>query len=123
MHEMGLAMNLYEMCRREVEKNGGGSLRTVRLAIGELAAVEPELLKFAWQATVEDRDAASQLEIEWRPARQYCPACKAPKDRPESRWLMVCPDCGAPLSVEGGFEMDLLQISFDSDDEAGGSPQ
>jgi hydrogenase nickel incorporation protein HypA/HybF len=120
---MGLAMSLYEMCRKEIDKYGPGRLRKIRLAIGELAAVEPELLKFAWKAAIEGADAECELEIEWRPATQFCAQCKAPKERPKDGWLMTCPDCGAALSVEGGYEMDLLQISFDSDDEAGGSPQ
>lgn len=125
MHEMGLAMSVYETCREAVIPHGQGRIEWVRLAVGELSAVEPELLRFAWEAvTMPTRDAGARLDIEWRPARQRCPECDADKPRRDGTWLPLCPDCGAPLEVEGGTELDVLQLSFrpdDLDEEAPGA--
>ncbi|MFB3904731.1 MAG: hydrogenase maturation nickel metallochaperone HypA [Acidobacteriota bacterium] len=118
MHEMGIAMSLYRTCRKEVEKYGAGHLQKIRLAVGELSAIDPELLRFAWEATVEGPDAGCELEIDWKPAVQLCPSCRAIKPRPDDSWLMICPDCGSPLRVEGGYELDLLQITYISDCES-----
>ncbi len=122
MHEMGIAMNLYRTCRAEVEKHGSGRMQKVRVAIGELSAIDPELLRFAWEATVENSDAGCELEVDWRRAVQYCPQCEAIKPRAENSWLMICPDCGSPLRVEGGYELDLLEITFESESDSGENP-
>lgn len=119
MHEMGIAMSLYEACRKEVEKYGPGHLQKIRVAVGELAAIDPELLRFAWEATVEGPDGKCALEIDWKPAIQRCLVCQAIKPRPENSWLVVCPDCGSPLRVEGGDELDLLEITYLSDSDVG----
>lgn len=121
MHEMSLAVEIYRTCREAVAEHGEGRLERVRLAVGELAAVEPDLIAFAWQAvTADGPDQGCTLEVTWCPARQHCPACDAPKQRGEGSWLRLCPDCGAPLLVEGGDELDVLEVTFVTDE--GGSP-
>jgi len=110
---MGLAMSIYETCRAAVATHGAGRLEWVRIAVGELSAVEPELLRFAWEAvTAPTVDAGARLDVEWHAARQRCPACGTDKPRRDGSWLPLCPDCGAPLEVEGGTQLDVLQLSF-----------
>ncbi len=46
MHELSVATELYRACRTELEARGGGRLSEARIAVGELSAVEPELLRF-----------------------------------------------------------------------------
>ena len=114
MHEMGIALEVYRTARETVEAHGGGRLDRVRLAVGELSAVEPDLLVYAWEAVVVDTpDAAAELEITWHRAKQWCSACNQDKERSEGSWFRVCPDCGMPLQVEGGNELDLLDVSFE----------
>lgn len=117
VHEMGIALEVFKTCRATVEEHGGGHLRLVRLAVGELSAVEPELLVYAWEAVVAGTsDEGAELHVEWRPAVQFCSACDQPKDRSEGSWLRLCPDCGLPLRVTGGDELEVLDLSFESDD-------
>jgi len=117
---MGIAIEVYRTCREAVREHGGGRLRTVRLAVGELSAVEPDLLGFAWQAVIADGpDADASLEIDFRPARQHCPTCATDADRSEGSWLRLCPACGMPLVVSGGDELDVLEVSFTDDREDG----
>jgi hypothetical protein len=33
--------------------------------------------------------------------------------------LRVCPDCGLPLQVTGGDDLDVLELSFESDEDGG----
>jgi hydrogenase nickel incorporation protein HypA/HybF len=118
MHEMGIALEIYRTCRETVSQHGNGRLQHVKIAVGELAAVEPDLLAFGWEAVIADTiDDGATLEIEWCRADQRCPACDSAKERSEGSWLRLCPDCGTPLEVRGGDELDLLQISFETDDE------
>jgi hydrogenase nickel incorporation protein HypA/HybF len=85
----------------------------VRIAVGELSGVEPDLLAFAWEAVVaEGIDRAARLEIEWHPARQQCTDCGVISERQTGSWLRLCPICQAPLCLDGGRELDILSIAF-----------
>lgn len=116
MHELSIAAEVYRTSRAAVGEHGGGRLVSVRLAVGELTAIEPELLGFAWEALLaESGDAGARLDVEWRPARQHCATCAAAKPRGDGSWLRLCPDCGQPLAVEGGDELDVLSVEFEQD--------
>jgi hydrogenase nickel incorporation protein HypA/HybF len=119
MHEMGIAIEIYRTSREAVADNGGGRLKHVKVAVGELSAVEPDLLTFGWEAVIADTpDEGARLEIDFCKADQRCPSCGEAKDRSEGTWLRLCPDCGTALEVRGGDELDVLEVSFESDDDA-----
>jgi hydrogenase nickel incorporation protein HypA/HybF len=118
MHEMGIALEIYRTCREAVAEHGEGRLHRVKIAVGELSAVEPDLLAFGWEAVIADTsDDGAELEIEWCRADQRCPACGEAKARSEGSWLRICPDCGAALEVRGGDELDVLEVSFEIDED------
>ena len=103
MHELGLANEVLRVCEESLAAHGRGRIEVVRMVVGDLAAVEPDLLQFAWQALTSDGPhAGSRLEIEWRPARQICRVCEADKPRAPGDWWPWCPDCGAALVPEVG---------------------
>jgi Zn finger protein HypA/HybF involved in hydrogenase expression len=115
---MGIAIEVYRACKAAVEHLGPGKIDEARVAVGELAAVEPDLLVFAWQAvTADGPDREAKLEVQWCPARQFCAECNESKQRSEGSWLRICPDCGQILKVDGGDELDLLEVSFTTDDD------
>jgi Zn finger protein HypA/HybF involved in hydrogenase expression len=119
---MGIALEVYKTCRKTLQAHGGGRLKRVRLAVGELSAVEPELLEYAWEAVVADGpDEGVELAIEWCPANQWCSVCNEAKQRAQGSWMRLCPDCGMPLAVSGGDELDILDLSFETDDGDCGS--
>jgi hydrogenase nickel incorporation protein HypA/HybF len=90
-----------------------GRIEHVRVAVGELSAVEPLLLGYAWEAvTAGSPHAGARLEVEWCAARQVCDACRTVPERPGSSWHRLCPGCGHPLRVEGGRELDVLEMGY-----------
>ncbi len=90
MHEMGLAIEIRRIAREAVAGRGPGRIEIVHVAVGELAAVEPDLLGFAWEAAVAGtEDAASRLEVDFRPARQTCPLVR--RDRGPRAGLVAPP--------------------------------
>jgi hydrogenase nickel incorporation protein HypA/HybF len=120
VHELSIAQEIYRTSRVAVASHGAGRLESVKVAVGELTAIEPDLLAFAWEAlTGGGPDAGSVLDVEWHPARQFCSTCNAEKTRAQNAWLRVCPDCGRPLEVSGGQELDVLQVVFMPDGEVG----
>jgi hydrogenase nickel incorporation protein HypA/HybF len=123
MHELGIATEIYRTCREAMDARGGGRLERVAVAIGELAGVEPELIAYAWEAVVQGGpDAGSRLEVDWRPARQECSSCGEVAERAPGSWLRLCPRCSRPLRVEGGCELDVLQVAFTPAEEGNEVP-
>ncbi|MGE5180304.1 MAG: hydrogenase maturation nickel metallochaperone HypA [Bacteroidota bacterium] len=108
MHEMSLATEVYRLCR---SRAAGGRIERVKVAVGELSAVEPELLRYAWEAvTSGGADVGAVLEIDWREAAQVCASCGARAARVAGGWLAACPACGGALRIEGGRELDVLEL-------------
>jgi hydrogenase nickel incorporation protein HypA/HybF len=119
VHELSIATEIHRACRKELMRCGGGRLLEVRVAIGELSAVEPELLAFAWEAVVAGGpDEGARLEIDWHPVRQCCPDCGDVSERQPGSWLRLCPICSSPLRLEGGRELDLVSLGVGERDEA-----
>jgi hydrogenase nickel incorporation protein HypA/HybF len=117
MHEIGIATEIYRLGRETMEEGGGVQLETVIVAIGDRTGVEPELLCFAWEAiTTGSSDHGSKLEVQWCPARQLCDNCGDVAERAPGSWLRLCPLCDGVLRLEGGEELDLLRISFTTND-------
>jgi hydrogenase nickel incorporation protein HypA/HybF len=117
---MGIALEIHRVCREAVRQHGTGRIESVRVAVGELTAVEPELLRFAWEAVVAGGPhAGSELEVVWCRATQHCSHCGEVEGRTAGSWLRICPGCGRPLAVSGGDELDVLELKFTPDDEAG----
>jgi len=113
VHEIGLAAEIHRIARAVADDNGGGPLEAVTVAVGDLAAVEPPLLEFAWRAVVEGTaDAGAALIVEWERARQDCAACGEIAGRAPGSWLRLCPTCGEPLRVTGGDALDVLRVAF-----------
>jgi Zn finger protein HypA/HybF involved in hydrogenase expression len=119
MHELSVATEIHRACRARLP-NPSGRLERVKAAVGELSAVEPELLRYAWEAaTARGPDAGAALEIEWREAIQACGACGARPKRVSGAWHAACPECGAWLRVEGGRELDVIEFAYATPAEAG----
>ena len=123
MHETGIAVEvLHGALKAAVEELGGNSaikLVKVRVAVGELSSVDPELLKHAWEAVVEDSaHCGAQLDVRWCPVDRMCPSCNESNQSADGSWLQICPDCHGPLAVEGGCELDLESVEFEKNTEA-----
>lgn len=119
VHEISLATSILETSQRYV---GEGVLESVRLAVGELSSIEPELLVFAWEAVVNGtRHQDSRLIVDWVLARQICPRCGSAQPRTAGQWFPACPGCGSPLAIDGGYEMDIMEVTF-REPESGTAP-
>ena len=116
VHEMGLAVEIHRIARDATEARGGGRLESVTVVVGDLAAVEPELLEFAWTAAIAGGpDEGARLIVDWRPARQRCAHCGDVSERAAGSWLRLCPRCQAPLTVTGGDDLEVRRVSFSSE--------
>lgn len=116
MHELSVAQALLEQCERALATAGHGcsGLRVVHLTLGELAGVDGEQLRTAWDLLCRARGIEVRLRIAPQGAGLRCARC-GPCERPLSGgWLRLCPGCGAPLVVEGGYELILERLELES---------
>jgi Zn finger protein HypA/HybF involved in hydrogenase expression len=66
MHEMGVACSVLEAVHRELQRYPGQRASKVGLRIGEFAGVDPESLRFCFEAIVKSSEPAPlALGIEW----------------------------------------------------------
>lgn len=110
MHEMGIAKSLLEIIKREMKRSKARKLKKVRVKIGELTAVEPEALRFCFEASIKDTDLdGAILEIEDVPLSGECVDCRT-KFRFQG-FASLCPACGGrKIEKITGTELDLVSI-------------
>lgn len=112
MHEMSLAEGVLGVVADAVLANQPCTVRTVRLEIGALAAVELDALRFAFEVVKRGSVAeGAMLDIVQVPGSAWCMQCSrsvAIADRTDP-----CPECGSwQLQVTGGGEMRVMELEL-----------
>jgi hydrogenase nickel incorporation protein HypA/HybF len=111
MHEYSLMLALMERVEQEAASRRAVAVRRVRIRIGELSGVEPELLESAFSivrvGTICENAA---VEITRVPAQWECARCQTPLKAGD---LLQCAACGAPARLASGDEMLLEQIEME----------
>lgn len=113
MHELSLAEEVLHIVASTAAREQARQVRSVRLVVGALAGVEPDALRFAWEA-IRDGSVASEapLELVAVPATGTCADCGDVS--PAWDRLEVCPACGGlARTITGGtmFTVDSLEIA------------
>jgi hydrogenase nickel incorporation protein HypA/HybF len=112
MHEMGIATSVLDAAQNEAKRHPGAKLLKVGLRIGEWSGVDPDSLRFCFEALVLGSDNAPALEIEFRPRQNRCPSCGtvfALKD-----FEINCPNCGAAATEPvSGDELELAYVELE----------
>lgn len=112
MHEYSIVASLVDRVQREVTARPGSVVRRLHVSIGELAGVEIELLRTAFDtfrpATICDR---ADLAIAVVPARWGCPNCGRAIAPPER-----CTDCASAARLAAGDEIVLERIEMEVPD-------
>jgi len=113
MHEMALAEGVREIVDEAARSGGARRVAAVRLEIGQLAQVEVEALRFAFDVVKRGSLADSaRLEIVESEGSAWCMRCSesvAIRGRGEP-----CPKCAHyQLQVTGGDRMRVLDIEIE----------
>jgi hydrogenase nickel incorporation protein HypA/HybF len=113
MHELGIAEAVLHAVRTEAMRYPGSLPRKVGVRVGELAAVDPEALRFCFDAIIRETDLASlQLEVEVCPLRHHCQECG--QEFMVRDYDFSCPQCGSERSVcISGDELDLAYLEVE----------
>ncbi|MDU8925774.1 hydrogenase maturation nickel metallochaperone HypA [Alisedimentitalea sp. MJ-SS2] len=110
MHEMALAESVVQIVAEQAAKAGAEAIKTVWIEIGELSHVEPEAMRFCFEAVAKDtRAEGATLEIIRAPGKAWCHKCA---DHVHVKSLVeACPKCGGyQLQVTGGDDMRVKEM-------------
>jgi hydrogenase nickel incorporation protein HypA/HybF len=113
MHEMSLVESVVALVEEERRKQAFRRVRTVRLRVGALAGVEPEALRFCFEAVSSGRiTEGASLEIDEASGEGWCQPCGRSVALAER--YDECPDCGGgPLPVTRGGDLRLVDLEVE----------
>jgi hydrogenase nickel incorporation protein HypA/HybF len=112
MHEMGIANSVLEAVRTEMSLHPGMYPCKVGVRLGEMEAIDPEALRFCFEAMIQETDLASlELGIEVCPRRHRCQVCE--REFIVRDYDCSCPQCSslATLCISGNqLELAYLEV-------------
>jgi hydrogenase nickel incorporation protein HypA/HybF len=109
VHETGIAWEILETARQEAAL-AGSPLSVVGVRLGEMSGIVAESLSFAFEALKGEAGVPEAcLVIEQIPVEALCPGCGSTR-RPEGELVLWCPDCGSPMRIVSGEQMELAWI-------------
>ncbi len=110
MHETALAKEIVAIAAEILEKQPQTRLDAVRVTIGEMIAVVPDLLKHAYDSLVTGTPLHnSSLEIEIIPITAACEKCNQSFGLDEYNFL--CPFCQSPdIQIKTGNEFYIKEL-------------
>ena len=113
MHEMSLIESVVGLVEDERRKQNFSRVRMIRLRVGALACVEPDALRFCFEAVTRDSPAEGAcLLIDTVPGRGWCAPCR--QTVPLGDRFDDCPICGnGEVSVTGGADLRLVELEVE----------
>jgi hydrogenase nickel incorporation protein HypA/HybF len=114
VHEYSLVLSLIERVKQEAEDHRARAVHRVRIQVGELAGVEPELLTYAFGIAREGSVCEkAELDVVFVAAEWVCAACARPIARGKA---LQCEVCGQPGTLRAGGEIMFESMELEVDD-------
>jgi|HubBroStandDraft_2_1064218.scaffolds.fasta_scaffold736652_2 hydrogenase nickel incorporation protein HypA/HybF len=113
MHEMGIANSILEAVRSEAGRFPGSRPIKVGVRLGELAAIDPESLRFCLDALILETDLEGlSIEMEWIERRHRCRGCR--REFVVRDYNFECPGCrGLNSECIAGDELELAFVEVE----------
>lgn len=110
MHEMALTEGVLSVLQDESQRQSFSKVKAVCLEIGALSHVEPDAMRFCFEAVMAGSLAeGARLDIVESPGAAWCMKCS--HDVAVSARYDACPDCGGyQLQITGGDEMKIKEL-------------
>jgi hydrogenase nickel incorporation protein HypA/HybF len=115
MHEMSIALGIVDAAAEELERHGGGRVRSVHLRLGRLSGVFRDALLSAYPLACEGSALeGSSLVITEEAVTAHCPDCDA--ERPVASVLdLRCGICAGPVTrVLRGRDIEVTAMEVDA---------
>jgi len=116
MHELGIANSILEGVAAELGRHPGSRPTKVGVRIGELAGVDPDALRFAFEALTAGTEREGLiLEIEFRLPQARCRDCSREYDI--HNYELICPACQSPNGQSiSGDELEFAYLEVEEDE-------
>jgi hydrogenase nickel incorporation protein HypA/HybF len=113
MHELSIVASLFEIMEKKAQEKGSKKIISVKLQVGKLSGVVPELLMTAFDMYKKDTIASdAKLDIEEVPFKIQCNTCK--KTLTKDDFVFICPFCGSQdLKTLAGTELLLEKMELE----------
>jgi hydrogenase nickel incorporation protein HypA/HybF len=113
MHEMSLAEGVLQLVEDTAKRESARRVKLVVLEIGRMSSVQPEALRFCFDAVTRGSLAeGATLDIVDVPGAGWCMQCAATV--PMSELYGACPTCGShQVQPTGGTEMRVKEIEIE----------
>lgn len=113
MHELSIAMSILDAAQREMALRKGAELRKISVRVGELAGVDPEALRFSFDAIKRETAwAGVELELDYIPRTNRCADCGAHFGVKNGEF--GCPECGSTeTSFVRGDELEIASLELE----------
>jgi len=113
MHELGIATSVLDAARQEAAGHPGARVVKVGVRIGEWSGVDPESLRFCFDAIAHmDAIDAPALEIEFMARQNRCSSCGITFAL--DQFHIECPRCGAEVTEPvSGNELELTFVELE----------
>ncbi|NQU15550.1 MAG: hydrogenase maturation nickel metallochaperone HypA [Desulfobacteraceae bacterium] len=113
MHEMSIAQSLIDILREEMVKHNAGTLRSVRLHIGQLSAIVPDSLSFCFEVMTSGTELeGATLIMETIPLKGTCRDCKHTFEIQD--YTFECPECASTeIDTIAGQDLSIVEMEVD----------
>jgi len=113
VHEMSLCEDIIETAQEQASIQRYSSVKSIRLEIGRLSCVEPEAMRFAFDAVARNTIAeGAKLLIDEIPGRGWCSHCEAEVEI--NQRYDACPICEFyPLEIRQGDVMRIKDMEVE----------
>lgn len=113
MHEMALAQGILDIALRTAAENGAVRVGRIKVLVGQLTHVEPEALKFGFEAlSAESMAAGAELELTTVPLVGRCDDCG--QEFTIKGYHFLCPHCrSGRVTIVSGRELQVEYVEVE----------
>jgi hydrogenase nickel incorporation protein HypA/HybF len=113
VHELGIAQSVIDAVQTEAARHPGAKPSKVAVRIGELSAIDPDALRFSFEALIRESELEGMvLEIQVCPRRHRCDDCGAEFDVKDFDFR--CSQCASTRNeCISGEELELAYLELE----------
>ena len=113
MHEISIAESIVQIAEAKAREQNARSIQVIKLHLGTFTTIVPDALQFAFEiARQETLSHDARLDIEIVPMVVHCVVCES-STQPVRGVCLICEQCGFPLEIVSGEELQIEYIEVD----------